>query len=212
MDRSIYLKGAILAFSLFLLSLLVGYYVELDKTEKIKKAINNINIAIDSSSTIIFFIHQTKSKKDCQALTIGIKELWMETNRLRNQLEEQDANILIKNEDLKSLYYLTNLKLFLLTRDYKEICQKDFSNILFFYTAFVSCPECNVQGKVLDEIRNVCEGNVAVFAFPLDVKDIIALNVIQSYYNITRAPALVINEKKYEKLMSKEEIRKILNC
>jgi hypothetical protein len=211
-DRSIYWKGALLAFLLFIFSLLIGYYIELDKTERIKNTINSINLAIDSSSTMMFFIQQTKSKKDCQALSIGINELWMETNRLRNQLEEQNTNVMIKNDELKTFYYLTNIKLFLLTRDYQDVCQKNFSNILFFYTAFVSCPECSVQGKILDEIRDECKGSVAVFAFPIDVKNIIALNLIQSYYNITKVPSLVINEKKYEGLLSKNEIKKIISC
>lgn len=210
-DRSIYWKGAVLALILFILSIGIGYYVEIDRTNKIRNAINELNVAIDSSSTTILFIQSTKNKANCNAVKSAVYDLWQETNKLRDTLEEQNINILISPAELRNLYYLTNFKLYLLTKEYKDVCQQNLSNILFFYTAFRDCPECKVQGNILDLIREKCN-NVAVFAFPLDVKGLSPLNAIASYYNITTAPTLVIDDEKFDFLLNETNIKEKIHC
>ncbi|MEM4295193.1 MAG: hypothetical protein QXS91_00035 [Candidatus Anstonellales archaeon] len=210
-DKSIYWKGAAVALILFIISIGIGYYIEVDRTNKIRDTINELNIAIDSSSTTILFIQSTKNKANCVALKSAVYELWQETNKIRNTLEDQNINILISPNELRNLYYLTNFKLYLLTREYKEVCQQNLSNILFFYVAFKDCPECKVQGNVLDVIREKCD-NAAVFAFPIDVKGLSPLNVIVSYYNITSAPTLIIDDKKFDTLLNEASIKEKINC
>jgi hypothetical protein len=211
-DRSIYWKGFLAALFLFIISLGIGYYIENERTTRIRDTINDINLAIDSSLTTLIFIQSTKDTKNCAALKSAVYSLWAETNKLRDIIEEQRTNVLISPKSLNTYYYLTNLKLYLLTKDYKQTCQQNLSNILFFYTAYKDCAECKVQGQLLDELRYICKDKIAVFAFPVDAQEVSALNVIISYYNITKVPSLVVDDKLISKTLTKEQLLNMVNC
>ncbi len=211
-DRSIYWKGALLAILLFIASIGIGYYVEVVKYQEVLANLNELNLEIDSSSTILLFsqaLPNVSAANECKAIVSGLDPLGSQVELLRESLEEGKGNVFLNYENLRGMYFLTNLKLFLLTERYKKVCgPKD--TILFFYKFYTDCPRCAVQGRILDTVKAKCGNNVYIFAFPLDVDKPSVLNVLKNYYGATDAPILVVNDKKLEGVQSAQTIYKYL--
>jgi Mg/Co/Ni transporter MgtE len=66
--------------------------------------------------------------------------------------------------------------------------------VLFFHTTKTKCPECVVQGQVLDKVREKCR-NFRIITVPNDL-DIEAVNLIMEQYGVVTAPSLLINNEK----------------
>ena len=211
-DRSIYWKGALLAILLFIASIAIGYYVEVVKYQEMLAHLNELNLEIDSSSTILLFtqsLPNTSSVEECKAIVSGLDPLGSQVELLRTSLEEGKGNVFLNYGNLRGMYFLTNLKLFLLTERYKKVCGfKD--TILFFYNFYTDCPRCAVQGRILDEVKKKCGNDVYIFAFPLDVSKPSVLNVLKNYYGVTSAPTIVVNDKVLSGVHSADEIYKYL--
>jgi hypothetical protein len=104
------------------------------------------------------------------------------------------------------------MRFYLMLRQYKQECNDTpLKPILFFYSAYNDCPSCAAQGKVLDALRYECK-NVRVYAFPADVGDISIINTFKSYYGINATPSVVVEDRRYDTLVGKDELKKMVSC
>ncbi len=112
---------------------------------------------------------------------------------------------------LKNDYTKLSLRAWIIARDNYERCNSDTIPILYFYNA--SCEQCPVQGEILDGVKKALQtGNKTVLAFTLDLdQDEPSLPLIKEYYNVTEAPAIIVNEHVLQgRLFSEAEITKAM--
>ena len=210
-DKNIYWKGAAIALILFLISVSIGYYLESIKYKQMTNEINALNLEIDSSSTMLLFVQTIGyNKSNCKTVTSALEPMSIQVSQLREKLERGKSNIFINYNNLRSLYYLTNLKLFLLTNENNLFCHNKKNTILFFYNADNVCPSCVVQGKILNDIKKDFKEELYIFAFPYDIENPAALNMLKAYYTIKSAPSVVINGEILNGLQSEKKIRQKL--
>lgn len=108
-------------------------------------------------------------------------------------------------ESLKRDYMAVSLKAWLLSLSVKDKCGEDINPILYFYSR--DCPDCIEQGSVLDEFRE--SGDAMVYTIDLNL-DSEAVSMVRDAYGIERAPALVVNDRAYQGLVSGNQLSTLL--
>jgi hypothetical protein len=113
----------------------------------------------------------------------------------------QKQNVFSNFEVLKRKYHFNNLQLYLLIQKATDSCgYSDLEPVLFFYSDKENCPECVVQGKVLDSLTSNCS-NLRVFAIPYDF-NIPLISVLKERNSVVRVPTVIANDKNYVGLVS----------
>lgn len=211
--RNILAKAAILTAILFAISIYVGYQIESGSYSQTEARIAELEEGIENSLLFSMFLRTHNQSSICPVLRDQLDETAQRTYNLYGELEESRSTSVFRGYDqLRSKYFLANMRFYLMLREYSQACG-DYSAkpILFFYSTYNDCPSCVAQGRVLDSVREECP-NAKVYAFPADVEEIAMIKTFKSYYGITQTPSLVINDRKYDSLLSKEEIKQLIEC
>lgn len=211
--KNILAKAAVLTAILFAISIYVGYRIESDAYAKTEARIAELEEGIESSLLFSMFLRTHNQSSICTVLREQLDETAQRTYNLYGELEESRSTSVFRGyEQLRKKYFLANMRFYLMLREYSQACN-DYSllPILFFYSAYNECPSCVAQGRVLDSVRAECP-NARVYAFPADVEEIAMIRTFKSYYGINATPSLVINDRKYESLLSREEIERLIGC
>ena len=82
--------------------------------------------------------------------------------------------------------------------------------VLYFYPDKQDCVQCRAQAEVLDKLRDDCR-NIRIFAFPTDL-NISIVDAFKSRYEINQTPSVVVAEKTFAGITSREQILKLLPC
>ncbi|MEM2174441.1 MAG: hypothetical protein QXI58_02305 [Candidatus Micrarchaeia archaeon] len=213
-------KLTILAGILIMLIALISIkFVDDMRFQQISKDINLILTESESSKLIsmypsIFEMDKEKEReKFCKYLDFNTKLQMDKSFRLVNLLKiYEQANLLSDYEIIRKRYFLSNVELYYYTLSEKKYCnESNVSIILFFHYSEKKCPECIVQGQILDKIREKCS-NVKIITLSIDL-DIIPIELLKSRYNITDAPSLVIDDNiVIRNLVTEEEILNKIVC
>ena len=142
---------------------------------------------------------------DVFGLTREKVKMGQELDFLENRLGKDNDGII----ELKKEYSLLSIRQWLLVEKTKEVCDRDITTILYFYSNVENASICESQGYILDYLYRKYPESVAIYAFDRDI-DTPALNTIKSIYDITEVPSLVINGKLYPGLQGKEKIESII--
>jgi hypothetical protein len=168
------------------------------------------------SSRLLFFYNQVfspiESKAFCEITNKSATARSNEGDLFYSKIAEyEQANLLGNYSALKKKYILNRVELWLYTTLQVKTCDSNFVPVLFFYSTKPACPECEVQGQILEEIRNECP-NVKVFALATD-EGIDLVSLAQAQFGISTIPSVVVNNKDvFSGLKSKQELLKDINC
>ncbi len=184
--------------------------------------VNSLNqqleeLSIQSESNrVLFFYNQVFSPSENPAFCeVANKSATLRSSQgdlLFSKLSSyESANLFGDYGLLKKKYLLNRIELWLYTSLQNKTCNSNFVPILFFYRSKDPCPDCAVQGGILEELRNQCP-NVKIFALATD-EDIDLVPLIQAQFNVAQTPALVVNnEKVFERIADRNELRGQFNC
>lgn len=214
MKRDIFLKAAVVSIALFALALFVGYTIESDNYSRTEVRINQLDSGLESSLLFLMFMDtHNQSGAMCNVLKSQLDDSAQRTYDLYGTLEQgQATDIFISYDELRNKYFLANMQFYLMLREYMQTCgNTNLKPMLFFYSAYNSCPACVAQGQVLDAVRADCS-NARVYAFPADAQNITMIKYFTQYYQVNQTPALVINDQPYSTLLSKDKIEALINC
>ncbi len=214
-SKNVFVKAALITAILLLISITIGSYIEGSAYSKFDKEILRMN----ENSEAILIMQSFSSSNDpkiCSMISSQIDAINSDIYSFRSELErEKSTSILMNYDAIKRRYFIANARLLALTKQYNNKCNGTDDIILFFYISEKDCPECYVQGKALDDVRNACK-NAKIFSFPIDA-DMQIIKSFMAYYGIEHAPAIIIdkeNEKDiaYRDLVSAPAIMNNLNC
>ncbi len=213
-NKGIFMKAAVATLALFAISLFVGYTIESGNYSHTEARINELDSGLENSLLFLMFLqthNQTASM--CNVLQSQMDDSAQRAYSLYGILEQgQATDIFISYDELRNKYFLANMQFYLMLREYMQTCgNTNLKPVLFFYSAYNSCPACVAQGQVLDAVRADCS-NARVYAFPADAQNITMIKYFTQYYQVSQTPALVINDQPYSSLMSKEKIETLINC
>jgi len=159
------------------------------------------NSMLDGESTRLILLYPqifniNDSEKMCQIIDFNTKRQMDSSFHLVNLLKiYEDANLMSDYEIVRERYTLSNIELWFYITQSKVVCNNsDIVPVLFFHTTKTKCPECVVQGQVLDKVRDKCK-NFRIITVPNDL-DIEIVNLIMEQYGVVTAPSLLINNER----------------
>jgi len=210
-----YLLAASITIAILAVVFAVISFLDDSRVSILNRDIDTLNTQSESSR-ILFFYNQvfspTENKAFCEVTNKSATLRSNEGDLFFSKLAEyEQANLLSNYETLKKKYILNRVELWLYTTLQVKTCDTNFVPVLFFYSTKPPCPECLVQGEILEEIRNQCP-NVKVFALATD-EGVDLVSLIQAQFNVAATPSVVINNKDvFSSLTPKEKILQKISC
>jgi len=145
------------------------------------------------------FFTETFGGEQCEVMVARISDLKSEIRKVGEDLSAYSRFSFFRKKDydyLKRKYFLLELKFFSLIQKLNRECDHPYLPILFFYKIDDKLSER--QGFVLQDLSKDNEEKLIVLSLDKDYKDEPLVNLIVQYYNITSAPALIVDNQKYE--------------
>ena len=198
---------------IFTIGILIGLLIEEKRLDYVQSISNKQNIEYNSLQTQYLYVSLLADEKNCPTIINIFNKNLDELGRAQKRFEEYHVESSITRADFNNAlreYLLAEIRYWLLAKKTKELCSIDTDTILYFYIGKESCVDCNSQGYVLDYLKGVYKDNLLIFSFNMENTNEPMVFVLKDTYNITKYPALVINDRKFEGLTSQEDIIKEL--
>jgi len=215
--RDVFLKTTILTIAIFIAGFLFGIYVERMGLEDVKQRLTEIDNLWNDARLL-----QSNIQKFSKNITNYCDYLLDENLKIGDKIYEEgikverqgESNRFVLSEFIleKRRYALLDLQFWVNSIELRELCNANYSTVIFFYSHFDELAEQVFQGRVLWDLKQKCGPNIIYITFPMDL-DISTLNVIKEIYNIQKIPAILINETVLlESPVSMTELEKYLKC
>ncbi len=196
---SIFLEAFVMTMIIFTAGLLVGYLVESSRNSSIEDSFKQYEVeSIDL--WLQNYYYQTLDKASCNialeenlkfADDIYLTGLEIEKFEQNNQMTDE-----LKLE--KERYVLLKTQLWLNSVTLKEKCGASFDTVVYFYSSDSSSPilvaQQNLISNILKGIKSDYGNNIILLPIAADL-DLTIVNMQLKTYNITSAPAILVNEK-----------------
>ena len=211
LNYEVYIAAILITIFFFVAGLAVGDYFAYQKVDDI----GVYQKAISAFLTLSEIKGELQANQSADYCNLSWDDVWkekVEIGRLLTALElklgKEDPAIL----EQKKIYNKVQFKTYNLVEKINENCDKKWDIILFFYTnkkddTGGDYALCGLQGYVLDTVYERDKEGAKIFSFDINMLDESTSKLANSY-NITTAPALVINGEAYLKFMSENEIQR----
>ena len=206
-----YLLAAVITSMIFLLGMFLGVVIEGQRSNFLSDVVEQQKLSFSSLQLQYQLISEFGQQKNCLAVSSAfdgyMKQLITAQERLNKYEKDstlnKDAFLMLKQE-----YTQAEINYWFLAKKTKEVCGRDITTILFFYSPEERCPDCNGQSFVLTYIKQLLKDKVLIFSFDSTLESEPLIKMLESTYNITRYPAMVINEKTYQGMYDKDALLK----
>ena len=202
-----YFMAFVFSFLIFVIGIMLGSYLSTERVDYLRDIAN-------------------KQKLDYESLEL--QSLYLSTAELRNEscivlsriLEQSlktvaDAQIKVESyirqisdsryNDIKREYSIAQIRYWLLDKKIKDICEMDSVSILYFYSD-ANCDDCGAQGAILTYLKEKLKDRLLIFALDYDFASEPLIELFKIEHNIDSIPSLVIANKSYTGLMTKEKL------
>jgi hypothetical protein len=193
--KHLLLTGILLLLFFFVAGILIGRSVSSAKINDVTSFLKDNELNTESF-TVEQQLMGVFGVEDCGLAKARIQKLFDELGFIGRQLTDEGVKGKIGEDNfvfLKRKYHLLQVRTYLMFKKLSEDCDLRPNVILYYYGA--NDDSSKEQGFVLDEV--VKNYNYSVFAVEFNYSK--ELSFLESYYNITSAPSIVINyDKKFE--------------
>jgi len=207
-----YIVALILTAIIFSLGLLIGYGITGIRLKYTTDFEKEQRLAYDSLQVQTLYISSLLGKRDCVGLTRTLQKNINDVETTAQKLEDfiKDTNSKEDYSTLKRQYVISQIRYWLLAHEANIICKKDSVLVLYFYSVNPECPECDTQGVILSYLKDVLKDKLLVFSLDANFNEEPLIELIRNNYDIEKTPAIVMDEKVYQGLTTKEELLKIV--
>lgn len=210
-SKSRYFLAFLITLVVFVLGLLLGLVIEGKRVQLIELQDQQQKLDFSSLQLQYQMVNLFGEEKNCEAL----KKTFVESSRnlevSRQKLEEYLLDTNFNKEKfnlLKREYTLAQLNFWLLIKKTKDVCDLEHAVIFYFYGDNNICPECADQAYVLTYLKNKLGAGLLNFAFDAQFEEEPLITILKESYGIKVYPSLIVNGKKLERFVPKEEILK----
>jgi hypothetical protein len=205
----IYIEAFFISLAIFIAGLLIGYYLEKSSVSEIEERTKEIERSIRQAELEMLYF-QTINASDCATLNEVVRRININLDELATKLASfsEDALLSKSLEELKEEYTYLLIKNWILVEKMKESCKSQIATILYFYKR-KNCDDCLVQGNILSALKLKYKEKLMIFPLDSEVK-VEMVKILMGKYNITSFPSIVVLGKKYEGIVSKEEVEKLI--
>jgi len=205
----IYIIAGIITLVIFIFGIFLGLILTNSREGAIEEKSRIQNLDLESLQLQYLYLNIFSKEKNCPVAQKTLENNLNEIDKTRKQLEDYLTTTLNENNEdflnLKRAYMISELRYWLLSIQVRELCSQEDIPILYFYSN-QECEDCVLQGNVLTFLKDKYQDKILIFAIDADFEREPGIEIIKSSYNITQTPSLVIGDKKYDGLMTKEKL------
>lgn len=209
-----YILAGLITLLIFSLGLALGMVVDnmrLDATNKVNKEqeINYQSLQLQYA----FLTSLPNATDSCPTLKVALDKSVAELGQSLDTFEDYKKDTRINEKDYNLIgrkYLLDNINYWFFSEKAKDLCDINMVSVLYFYS-LKDCTVCPDQGVILTYFKKIFDERLLVFPINVDLeKEEPFIKIMRSRYNITSYPSVVIQEKKYEGVVQKQELSKLI--
>lgn len=196
---------------IFILGIIFGIWLGQDRVSELEQTTNELRLSIETAELQFSLLDVLSPEITCNYLSTATDELGKKSDELASEVDRYESSQKITEKEflnLKQEYTVTLIRDWIAVEKIKEICNGNYSTILYFYSND-NCGRCKDQGIVLTYIKDTFDGDVMIFSLDTGL-DMAIVNTLRDSFHVTGYPSVVINNKKYSEFMSADEITDIL--
>ncbi len=210
-SKNKYLIALIITLAVFIIGILIGTLVTEKRTKFLE--LSSREQKIDFDSLQLQYLYLTTLSDRCPAVNKALEEsinrLEQTRIKLENYLSQSFTSNNIDFSLIKREYMLAEMRYWLLALQTKKLCKGDSVSLLFFYSNN-NCDDCGSQGLILTYLKDKFRDKLLIFSFDSDFTQEPMLTIFKGSYNIKDVPTVIIEDKKFEGLTSKEKLIEVI--
>jgi thiol-disulfide isomerase/thioredoxin len=210
--KSRYLVALIITALVFVSGVFLTFLFDDERAEFVAREARMQKLDFDSLQLQYLYLDRIEGEKNCDAATKTLEKNIVELDKMKERVERYNEETYSGDkEDFQTLrreYTLAEIRYWLFVARAKEICPMDSVSVLYFYGA--QCGDCGGQATILTHLKHEFENKLLVFALDADFLDEAMIDILKASYGIEATPTLIIEDKKYEGLQTKEDILKVI--
>jgi hypothetical protein len=192
-----YLFAAVLTLVVFMFGMLFSNFMDTQRSASLQNEVNNNMVNIESQQLQLSYL-QSGDVRSCEAMQAGVESIVRDYNSRLNQVQQyQDRTFFQEQrfETIRKRYVISGIRYWLFVNELKENCDMNANTVLFFTKNLENeeCDGCEYVGRQLELLKNQYGESVLIFSVPMDMDDGM-VDVLEQQYNISEAPAVVINQ------------------
>ncbi|GEM_PF-1025790 len=212
---NLYFKAGVITLAVLALIFAVVWFLDDSRISSLDEDVDALALQSESNRVLFFYnqvFNPTESTAFCEVLDKSATIRSDAGDTFFSKLGAyENANLLGNYDSLKKKYLLNRIELWLYTTLLVKNCNTNIQPVLFFYRTKSACPECQVQGEILEEVRSECP-NVKIFAVSVD-ESVDLVPLIQAQFNVVQTPALVVNNRtRFDSLTNKTTVLESIAC
>jgi hypothetical protein len=218
MARKIYLRTylivGLITMLVFSLGFLLSVLMDDKRIEKLEEETRLQEINYKSLQFQQLYLNTLQNNTEsCPVFELSLQS---SINTLTESLETMEryknsANFnSVEFESIARTYVIDNLRYWLFAGKTKELCELDFSTVLYFYSD-ENCDICPDQGVILSYYKKKFDDKLLVFPINTDFSKFEpSIPMLEKRYNVTSYPTVIIGQNKFEGVVSKAELLPII--
>jgi thiol-disulfide isomerase/thioredoxin len=206
--KNVYVFAAVLSIVLYALGILTGIYLQKNTERVVERRLDEIEKSIESTQLEYLYITSLGDKISCDALRTMVDDTTNNVWQIGQQLIELEGSKNDRFFELKKQYSLLSIRAWIFNNYLNDKCKDDKIILLYFYS--IPCPDCEKQGKELDELRGDFKDDIKIFVLDGGL-DLPMINTLKKTYGINVTPSVVFGNKTFSGFISKEELVKALS-
>ena len=217
---NIYLKTLLLTVFVFLLGTIFGIWIDNYRLTDVRRVISQIDVSSNDARLLNLYFGRLGllGGENCQlALDQNLiynNKIYEEGLGIERAIEANKFTPELENE--KQRYVLLQVQFWFNSIDLKAKCKFDYSNVVHLYKqkdlSNEQTAENKLQSSILLELKQKCGNKIMLIPLETDL-DLTVMDTITKQYNITKYPAIIVNEQTvFEGLTSLPILEKVVAC
>ncbi|MGM5483847.1 MAG: hypothetical protein ACQER9_02930 [Nanobdellota archaeon] len=206
-DKFMYLSAVFATVIIFFVGLMIGNLISEIKMQNIYDLENKIRV--DSLSNELTFNMIEEDLCNYTNITSYTTEIAEIGNKL-TYMEAREGYDSPQVKNLKSYYSLLLIRHYLINKEINEKCGVQKENLLYFYTNYEGCADCEDQGLVLSRIHEDYS-DIMIYSFEYKENNS-AVNLLKERYDVElhKLPTIVFKGKVYNGFQSMKDLKSII--
>lgn len=210
LSRNKYIIAGIITFIVFVLGVFAGLFIESQRLGFTTKTLTQQKVDTGSLQLQYVYLNTLNLEENCGAVKKIFDDNLKTLDQSMKRVQTYTEGSTVDEEEFKLLsreFVLEQIKYWLLANQVKETCGFDIISVLSFFNK--NCDNCETQTFILEYLKKVFGEKFLLFHFNVEIEEpMISTLLIQ--YNITTYPTIIIEGKKFEGLIGRDNLTEIV--
>lgn len=209
-NRGIFILAAVITLMLFISIYSLNLFLSSQREQAILDRMEDIIDSYQEIQTLALMSDVFGQEMTCLSLESSLihmdKTLWdtgLKIDKYREATEKFITDPFYLSQ--KKKFNRNEVVYYSMLQNMKQWCEFNQTTILYFYKKKEDCADCDAQAFVLTDLNKQIDPEVAIFSFDSDL-DLPSVNTLETFYNISNYPCIVIEGNTYCGLHNKNDL------